>query len=94
MPAEAVLARNWSLARRQQTILVSTLTGVALLLGLGGAWYIRDFAERASDRVLRASANAVSETVALERGQVTLEVPPGAFGMLEDSERDKVSQPR
>ncbi len=90
MPVSAALASNWSLARRQQTILVSSLTAVALLLGIGGAWYIRDFAERASDRVLRASANAVSETVALERGQVTLEVPSGAFGMLEDSERDNV----
>jgi two-component system sensor histidine kinase TctE len=81
---------QWSLARRQQIILVSSLTGVALLLGLGGAWYIHDFAERTSDRVLRASVSAVSETVSLERGKVTLEVPPGAFGMLEDSARDNV----
>lgn len=84
------MGARWSLARRQLVVLVSSLTGVALLLGLSGAWYIHNFAERTSDRVLRASANAVSETVTLERGKVSLEVPPGAFGMLEDSARDNV----
>lgn len=85
-----VLGARWSLARRQLVVLVSSLTGVALLLGLSGSWYIHNFAERTSDRVLRASANAVSETVTLERGRISLEVPPGAFGMLEDSARDNV----
>lgn len=83
-------ARKWSLANRQLFLLASSLTIIALLLGLGGAWYIQGFTERTSDRVLRASVNAIAETVAVENGQVTLEVPPGAFGMLEDTARDNV----
>lgn len=83
-------ARNWSLANRQLFLLASSLTIIALLLGLGGAWYIQGFTERTSDRVLRASVNAIAETVAVENGQITLEVPPGAFGMLEDTARDNV----
>lgn len=82
--------RQWSLARRQHVFLLAFLTIGALALGAAGAWFIEDFAERTSDRVLRASVNAISETIALEKGRVTLEVPPGAFGMLEDSARDNV----
>lgn len=83
-------ARQWSLANRQLVLLASSLTIIALLLGLGGAWYIAGFAERTSDRVLRASVSSISETIALEDGRIVLEVPPGAFGMLEDSARDNV----
>lgn len=83
-------ARHWSLANRQLVLLASTLTIIALLLGFGGAWYIAGFTERTSDRVLRASASSISETIALEDGRIVLEVPPGAFGMLEDSARDNV----
>lgn len=83
-------AQKWSLANRQLVLLASTLTVIALLLGFGGAWYISGFAERTSDRVLRASVSSISETIALENGRIVLEVPPGAFGMLEDSARDNV----
>jgi two-component system sensor histidine kinase TctE len=33
---------------------------------------------------------AISETVQVEGGEVTLDLPPAAFGMLENSERDNV----
>lgn len=81
---------TWSLGRRQLVVLISSLTLTAMLLGVGGSWYISGFAERTSDRVLRASVSSIAETVAIEGGKVTLEVPPGAFGMLEDSARDNV----
>lgn len=83
-------AHQWSLANRQLVLLATSMSIVAVLLGLGGAWYIRGFAERTSDRVLRASVNSIVETIAMENGKVTLEVPPGAFGMLEDAARDNV----
>lgn len=83
-------SREWSLANRQLILLATSLTVIAVFLGLAGAWYIQGFTERTSDRVLRASVSSIAETIAIENGKVTLEVPPGAFGMLEDSARDNV----
>lgn len=85
-----VHSRNWSMANRQLILLASSLTVLALMIVLGGGWYIQGFAERTSDRVLRASVSAIAETVAIENERITLEVPPGAFGMLEDAARDNV----
>jgi two-component system, OmpR family, sensor histidine kinase TctE len=81
---------RWSLARRQMVVLTSSLSVLAILLGLGGAWFIHGFTEQAADRVLSASVSSIVETIALEQGQITLDVPAGAFGMLEDSARDNV----
>ena len=66
------------------------LTLLAIVLGVGGAWFIEGVAERMSDRMLAASVKSITDTVRAERGQVSLELPPGAFGMLEDSARDNV----
>ncbi len=90
MPVDIWQARRWSLATRQLVMLATSMSVVAVLLGLGGAWYISGFAERTSDRVLRASVSSIAETIALEDGKITLEIPPGAFGMLEDAARDNV----
>ncbi|MDB5580284.1 MAG: hypothetical protein JWR80_5460 [Bradyrhizobium sp.] len=81
---------QWSLATRLTAILVSSLTVLALALGIGGSWYISRVAEQTSDRVLGASANSIAQTIGVERGVVTLAVSSGAFGMLEDNARDNV----
>ena len=70
--------------------MVGSLTVVAILLGAGGAWLINGIVERTSDRLLGASARAIAETLAVEDGDITLDLPPFALGMLENTERDNI----
>jgi two-component system sensor histidine kinase TctE len=70
--------------------LVGPMAGLALLLGLGGAWAIERFVEVVNDRLLGASARAVAETLGVEDGEITLDLPPWALGMLENSSRDNI----
>lgn len=66
------------------------MIAVALVLGAGGALLINRIVERVHDRLLEASTRAVADTVAVDRGRVTLDLPPAAFGMLENDARDNV----
>ncbi|KAK0332553.1 hypothetical protein LTR94_024401 [Friedmanniomyces endolithicus] len=66
------------------------LLGVAVLVGMVGATLIGDSVRRAGDRVLGGALGAIAETVQVERGEVTLDLPAAAFGMLENSERDSI----
>ena len=66
------------------------LAFVALLLGISGVWAVREAVEAVNDRILAASARAISEAVAVERQAIVLEIPPSAFAMLENSSRDNV----
>lgn len=63
---------------------------LALVLGVGGALIIGRIVESVNDRLLDASARSIADTLALEDGEVTLDLPPSAFGMLENDERDNV----
>lgn len=51
---------------------------------------IADVVRRTNDRVLGGALGAIAETVQVERGEVTLDLPWAAFGMLENGERDNV----
>lgn len=62
----------------------------ALALGLIGWVLISDVVRRTNDRVLGGALGAIAETVQVERGEVSLDLPPAAFGMLENAERDNV----
>ncbi|TPG40627.1 sensor histidine kinase [Sphingomonas koreensis] len=86
----AIDAARWSLARRQFVIIGGALSIIALLLGLGGSWFINGITERTSDRVLGAAARGITDKLGVEKGVITLDMPPGAFGMLEDNARDSV----
>lgn len=79
-----------SLLQRLLGMLVLSLTLVALLLGAGGAWLINGIVEQTSDSLLAASARAIAETLAVEDGKITLDLPPWALGMLENTERDNI----
>jgi two-component system sensor histidine kinase TctE len=70
--------------------LVGTLSGVALALGAGGAWLINGIVERTADRLLGSSARAIAETLAVEDGEISLDIPASALGMLENNARDNV----
>jgi len=79
-----------SLTTRLVVALAGPLVALALVLGLGGAWLIHGVVERSGDRVLAGSVGAIAETLALEDGELTLDLPPAAFGMLENPEHDNV----
>jgi two-component system sensor histidine kinase TctE len=79
-----------SLVRRLLWTLVGSLTAVAILLGAGGSWLINRIVESTADRLLGASARAIAETLAVEDGEITLDLPPFALGMLENNARDNV----
>jgi two-component system sensor histidine kinase TctE len=79
-----------SLRHRLLTAMMVPLVIPALALGLIGWVLISDVVRRTNDRVLGGALGAIAETVQVERGEVTLDLPPAAFGMLENSERDNV----
>lgn len=85
-------SRRGALALRTRLLaaMILPLLGMAVVLGLAGATLIADVVRRTNDRVLGGALGAISETVAVERGEVTLDLPAAAFGMLENSERDNV----
>jgi len=82
--------RATSLRRRLLTAMMGPLVIPALVLGLIGWVLISDVVRRTNDRVLGGALGAIAETVQVERGEVTLDLPPAAFGMLENGERDNV----
>ncbi|KQM21127.1 histidine kinase [Sphingomonas sp. Leaf24] len=96
MPAERPAGtehhRGRALALRTRLLaaMLAPLLGIAVLLGLTGATLIADVVRRTNDRVLGGALGAVAETVQVERGEVTMDLPAAAFGMLENSERDNV----
>ena len=82
--------RSIALRTRLLVAMLGPLLAVAILLGIAGAALIADVVRRTNDRVLGGALGAIAETVQVERGEVTLDLPPAAFGMLENSERDNV----
>jgi len=82
--------RKPSLKKRLLLTLLLPLCAILLALGASGAWLVHRVVEAASDRVLSGSLQAVSETLAMEGGYLTFDLPPSALGMLENSDRDNV----
>lgn len=79
-----------SLTARLLVALILPTAALALVLGIGGALFIDRIVESVNDRPLDASVRSIADTLALEDGEVTLDLPPSAFGMLENEERDNV----
>ncbi len=89
MPARGITA-PLSLTGRLFRGLVAPMIGLALVLGAGGAWAIHTIVEAVNDRLLGASARAVAETLEVQDGDITLDLPPWALGMLENTSRDNI----
>jgi two-component system sensor histidine kinase TctE len=74
--------------------LLALLFGPLCLLtvagGIGGAWAIERVVERTNDGLLSGSLRAISETIGLEDGEITFDLPPSALGMLDNANRDNV----
>jgi two-component system sensor histidine kinase TctE len=79
-----------SLTRRLLWVLITALTAVAIGLGAGGTLLIERVVEQSFDKLLGASVQEIAETLAPEHGDVTFDVPPSAFGMLENNDRDNI----
>jgi two-component system sensor histidine kinase TctE len=79
-----------SLKRRLLLTLFLPLCVILFVLGASGAWLISLMVQGASDRVLSGSLQAISETLSMQEGNLTLDLPPSALGMLENSDRDNV----
>ncbi len=82
--------RSRSLKRRLLLILLLPLGLILLALSLTGAWMVQRVVQRAGDRVLSGSLQAISETLEMQNGYLTLDLPPSALGMLENADRDNV----
>ncbi|WP_099866366.1 extracellular solute-binding protein [Pararhizobium haloflavum] len=80
-------ADGFSLRRRITVLAVVLLLSAALILVV----FIRDYAERASDRafdrLLAASALTIAGAVQIEDGAVTLELPYASFAMFSGNDR-------
>lgn len=63
---------------------------LAIALGVGGAWAIEEMVEGVNDRILGAASRAIAESLTVESGQISLELSPAIFGMLENNQRDNV----
>lgn len=79
-----------SLTGRLLVALLLPTATLALMLGVGGALFIDRIVESVNDRLLETSARSIADTLAIEHEEVTLDLPPSAFGMLENDERDNV----
>jgi two-component system, OmpR family, sensor histidine kinase TctE len=82
--------RRTSIKRRLLLTLLVPLCFILIALGLSGAWFIDRVVETSSDRVLGGSLQAIAETLVIEDGYLTMDLPPSALGMLENSDRDNV----
>ena len=92
MPAETIATDRGTPALRTRLLVavLGPLLAAAILIGVVGATLIADVVRRTNDRVLGGALGAIAETVQVERGEVTLDLPAAAFGMLENTERDNV----
>lgn len=70
--------------------MILPMAGLAILLGVGGSWAIAQSVETVNDRILSAASRAIAEALAVEDGEITLDLPPSAFAMMENAERDNV----
>lgn len=83
-------ARPPSLRRGLMLRMLLPALALAVALGLGGAVVIRDVVETAHDRLLDGSVLAISERLAVDDDEVTVDLPRVALGMLESQAQDRI----
>jgi len=85
-----VLGLESSLTYRLLRRIVVPMAMVAVLLAVGGSWVITQSVQTVNDRILSAASRAIADSLSFEDGELSLNLSPAIFGMLEDSERDNV----
>jgi two-component system sensor histidine kinase TctE len=63
---------------------------LCIVLGIGGALLIHGVVETTHDRVLDGSVLAIVERLAVDEGEVTVDLPQVALGMLESQAHDSI----
>ena len=79
-----------SLRRTLLTNLVAPAIVLAVVLGIGGMVLIQRVVETTHDRVLDGSVLAIAERVGVEDGELTVDLPQVALGMLESQSHDSI----
>jgi two-component system, OmpR family, sensor histidine kinase TctE len=79
-----------SLRRALLINLLVPTSALAVAFGLAGWLLINKTIESAYDRVLDGSVKAIAEKVAVEDGEITVDLPQVALGMLESRANDSV----
>ena len=63
---------------------------MAAVLAVGGAALIHDLVQTTHDRLLDGSLLAIAERIGVEEGEVSVDLPPAALGMLESQAQDSI----
>jgi len=79
-----------SLRRTLLTNLVAPAIVLAAVLGIGGMALIHRVVETTHDRLLDGSVLAIAERVGVEDGELTVDLPQVALGMLESQSHDSI----
>ena len=79
-----------SLRRTLLTNLVAPAIVLAVVLGFGGMLLIQRVVETTHDRLLDGSVLAIAERVGVEDGELTVDLPQVALGMLESQSHDSI----
>ena len=79
-----------SLRRALLTNLVAPAIVLAVFLGIGGMVLIQRVVETTHDRLLDGSILAIAERVGVEDGELTVDLPQVALGMLESQSHDSI----
>ena len=79
-----------SLRRTLLTNLVAPAIVLAMALGIGGMLLIQRVVQTVHDRLLDGSVLAIAERVGVEDGELTVDLPQVALGMLESQSHDSI----
>jgi hypothetical protein len=79
-----------SLRRTLLTNLVAPAIVLAVVLGIGGMMLIQRVVETTHDRLLDGSVLAIAERVGVEDGELSVDLPQVALGMLESQSHDSI----
>ncbi len=79
-----------SLRRRLLVRMLLPVLALALLFGTAGALVIGNVVETTHDRLLDGSVLAIAERLTVEDGEVSVDLPRVALGMLESQAQDRI----
>ena len=83
-------SRHPSLRRRLLLNLLVPGAVLAVAFGAGGSIIIHGIVQRTHDRLLDGSLLAIADRLGVDGGEVTVDLPPAALGMLESQAQDSI----
>lgn len=90
MSDTSVVPPAGSITTRLLRGMVLPMTGLALILGVGGYLAIDTAVQTVNDRILNAASRAIADSLTVEDDRIALDLSPAIFGMLENQARDNV----